>query len=120
MEKKQKEEMSMDKKAKLDLLKSLRKMAMGLIHEGMGEDDMELDGMKKVTVAAKDSEGLKKGLEKAEDILEDMPLDSKESEDSDDMEELAEESSEEMSDESDEIAELEAKLAALKAKKLKA
>lgn len=102
MDKKEKK-MSMDKMAKMDLLKSLRKMAMDMINEG-GEEEM--DSLKKVTVAAKDEEGLKAGLEKAEDILESKM-------ESEDEEELAD--SEESPE--DEIAALEAKLAALKAKK---
>jgi hypothetical protein len=69
------------KQAKLDLLKDLRKMAMGMISDGSGE---EMPGeLQKVTVAAKDKEGLKEGLEKAEDLVG-----GEESEDSmDDMEE---------------------------------
>lgn len=46
-----------------------------------GEMADKLKGMKKVTVAAKDSEGLKEGLEKAEEVLED----SEEMEESEDM-----------------------------------
>lgn len=105
MEKKEKQ--SMDKLAKMDMLKALRKMAMDMINEG-GQDEEEM--LQKVTVAAKDKEGLKKGLEKAEDVLEGMP--EGESEEMDEMD--SEESPEE------DIAALEAKLAALKAKKLKA
>lgn len=108
MEKKEKQ--SMDKLAKMDMLKALRKMAMDMINEG-GQDEEEM--LQKVTVAAKDKEGLKKGLEKAEDVLEGMPngeSEEMESEDEMDLEESPEE----------DIAALEAKLAALKAKKLKA
>lgn len=49
-------------KAKMSVLKDLHK------HMGnmMGDDMM---GLKKVTVAAPDSEGLKKGLDKAEEML---------------------------------------------------
>ncbi len=100
----------MDKLAKMDMLKALRKMAMDMINEG-GQDEEEM--LQKVTVAAKDKEGLKKGLEKAEDVLEGMPegeSEEMESEDEMDLEESPEE----------DIAALEAKLAALKAKKLKA
>jgi len=103
MDKKDKK-MSMDKLAKMDLLKSLRKMAMDMINEG-GEEEM--DSLKKVTVAAKDEEGLKAGLEKAEDILE-SKMEGEDEEELADAEEKAPE---------DEIAALEAKLAALKAKK---
>jgi hypothetical protein len=55
------------KQAKLDLLKDLRKMAMGMISDGTGEEMPHQ--MQKVMVAAKDKEGLKEGLEKAEEIV---------------------------------------------------
>jgi hypothetical protein len=55
------------KQAKLDLLKDLRKMAMGMISDGAGEDMPEQ--MQKVMVAAKDKEGLEEGLEKAQEIV---------------------------------------------------
>jgi hypothetical protein len=92
------------KQAKLDLLKDLRKMAMGMISDGAGE---EMPGqMQKVMVAAKDKEGLKEGLEKAEEIVG-----GEESEDSmDDMEEESEESPEELKAK---IEELQAKLSKL-------
>lgn len=72
--------------AKLEVLKELKEMAM----EAMGEDmsrykDMDMEdemmdcempeGMEKVTVAAPDKEGLMEGLDKAEDLLEEMPED---------------------------------------------
>jgi hypothetical protein len=54
--------------AKLALLKDLRKMAMHMISEGSG--DSEVPGhMEKVMVAAKDKEGLAKGLDKAKEIV---------------------------------------------------
>lgn len=58
--------------------------------EYMGES---LGGaLKKVTVMAKDSEDLKKGLEKAEEIVEDMPDMAEESESEEmDMEDMQEE-----------------------------
>ena len=56
----------MKKDAKLSVLKELRKMASDM----MG-DDVKGGMMKKVTVAAPDKEGLKAGLEKAEDIIGD-------------------------------------------------
>lgn len=58
----------MDSKAKMSILKELRKMAMDDMGEGLKS------GLKKVTVAAPDEKGLKEGLEKAEDIVEDMPM----------------------------------------------
>jgi hypothetical protein len=113
---KKKKELSMDKMAKMDMLKALRKMALDMINEGDAGEEM--DALQKVTVAAKDKEGLKAGLEKAEEVLEKMPGEE------DDSEELAEKEDEESADEEmseeDEIAALEAKLEALKAKKLKA
>jgi hypothetical protein len=50
------------KSAKMDVLKALHK-EMG---DMMGSD---LHGLKKVTVAAPDKEGLAEGLDKAEDML---------------------------------------------------
>jgi hypothetical protein len=90
-------------KAKMDVLEEL----MGLAEEGMGD---KLRGLKKVTVAAPDKEGLKEGLEKAENILES----SEEMSDEDE-----EEASEEEKSPEDEIMALEAKLAELKAKSKK-
>lgn len=55
----------MKKDAKLSVLKELRKMASDM----MG-DDVKGGMMKKVTVAAPSEEGLKMGLEKAEDMVE--------------------------------------------------
>jgi hypothetical protein len=119
---KKKKELSMDKMAKMDMLKALRKMALDMIHEGSGDEEM--DSLQKVTVAAKDEAGLKAGLEKAEEVLESLP--SKKMKEEDESEEGEEQEDEEMlaeedeSSEEDEIAQLEAKLEALKAKKLKA
>lgn len=62
MKKKQEKESSM-KKGRMSALKNLHKMASKM----MGED---MEGIKKVSVIAKDKSGLKKGLNKAEDILE--------------------------------------------------
>ena len=53
---------------KMSALKGLHKMASDL----MGSD---LSSMKKVTVAAKDKKGLKAGLKKAEDIVDDEDCD---------------------------------------------
>lgn len=58
-----------DSKAKMSILKEMRKMAMDDMGEGLK------NGVKKVTVAAPDQEGLEAGLEKAEDLVEGMPLD---------------------------------------------
>lgn len=58
----------MKKKAQLDVLKELRKAAMDDMGDGMQ------DKMKKVTVAAPDTQHLKQGLHKAEDMLENSPF----------------------------------------------
>jgi len=67
-------------KEKMSVLDELSSM-MG------GEMADKLKGMKKVTVAAKDSEGLKAGLEKAEEVIED----SEEMEDEKDYAEMSKE-----------------------------
>lgn len=63
-----------DSKAKMSILKEMRKMAMDDMGEGLK------GGLKKVTVAAPDDQGLKQGLDKAEDLVEDMPMDKDPSE----------------------------------------
>ena len=55
-----------EKEAKLAAVKGMRKMAGDMM-----ADDMK--SMKKVTVAAPDQEGLEMGLEKAQDVVEEMP-----------------------------------------------
>jgi hypothetical protein len=55
-----------EKEAKLAAVKGMRKMAGDMM-----ADDMK--SMKKVTVAAPDQEGLEAGLEKAKDVVEEMP-----------------------------------------------
>jgi hypothetical protein len=91
----------------------------------------KLGGLKKVSVAAPDSEGLKKGLEKAEDLVEGMEGLQDQSEEYSDgaeeeMLEEAEESDamampEEMSEESDRMSEdeIDAKIQELLLKKQK-
>ncbi len=71
----------MKKEAKLSVLKELRKMASDM----MG-DDVKGGMMKKVTVAAPSSEGLKEGLNKAEEMMgaEEAP-ETEEAEDYDEM-----------------------------------
>jgi hypothetical protein len=60
---KKKEGKKADKKAaKMDVLKNLHEMASGMMGDKLSE-------MKKVTVAAKDDEGLEKGLEKAKEMV---------------------------------------------------
>lgn len=66
-EKKVKKDMSdVEKKAKMTVVEAMRKMA---------EDRMggKLGGMKKVTVASKDQGGLEEGLEKAKELVGQMP-----------------------------------------------
>lgn len=66
----EKDEMSSKKlAAKLDVIKELLEMADSSEAEGL------MGGMQKVTVAAPDKDGLQKGLEKAEEVLEQAPED---------------------------------------------
>lgn len=69
-------------KAKGNVLNDFKDAAKEHMAESMG------GALKKVTVMAKDSKDLKKGLEKAEDIVEELPGMEEESEDemSEDME----------------------------------
>jgi hypothetical protein len=55
-----------EKDAKLSAIKNMRKMAGDMM-----ADDMQ--NMKKVTVAAPDEESLKKGLEKAKEVVGSLP-----------------------------------------------
>lgn len=96
------ENMPVHKKAKLDVLKALRQVAMELIKEKSEEgDEGEMSGMpehlQKVSVMAKDKQGLEKGLDKAKQVLGSMP-EVAESEMSDDesMESPEEQSLEDM------------------------
>ncbi len=98
----------LEKEAKLSAIKGMKKMAGDMM-----ADDMK--SMKKVTVAAPDAEGLKMGLEKAEDVVEGMPgMEMEEEESSDDMEEMLAEV-----DSPEQIDELMAKLAEKKAALMK-
>lgn len=107
----------MFKDAKMSMLKELQK-AMG---DSMSED---VKGLKKVTVASPDKEGLKEGLEKAKEMIGDIgpqgQSEEKEDEENESEEMESEEAEEEMeeAEESDpmaKIAELEKELAELKA-----
>jgi hypothetical protein len=98
-----KPEMDHKAKAKLKVLMDLKKMAADM----MGEDIES--GIKKVTVASPDKEGLKEGLEKAEELLG-------ESEESDDMEDMMSDE-DSMEDEEDDLMSIEAKIAELMKKK---
>lgn len=66
---KKKEMSDSEKKAKLAALGEANKMATGMMKGG-------LEGLKKVTVASDSKEGLKKGLDKAEEIVDDGGEDS--------------------------------------------
>lgn len=96
----------MKKQAKLKVLKDLRSEMSNM----MGDDIME--GMKKVTVAAPDAEGLEEGLDKAKDMAQ-MAEEVQAEEDMDmeygDEEEMSKEEVMEM------IAELQAKLESMEA-----
>lgn len=81
-----------EKEAKCNVLNGLKDELKGMMS----------DDLKRVTVASPTSEGLKAGLEKAEDVLESKMEDSEESEE---MPEMSKE---------EKIAQLEAELAALK------
>ena len=60
--KKKEEKVSSKKKGKMAALQGLHKMASDMMKG-------DLAGMKKVSVMAKNKKGLKKGLEKAEEML---------------------------------------------------
>ena len=105
MMKKKKKEGEMDpqyKSAKMGVLKDIRNMAS----DEMGED---VKGLKKVTVAAPDAEGLKAGLDKAEDMV------SAEAKDKSDESEIMDE----VMDEEMKPEEIDAMIAMLEAKKAK-
>lgn len=57
---------SMHKEAKMQILEELRDMAMKMMGEKLSPEDAK---MQEVTVMAQDPEGLKEGLEMAEDVL---------------------------------------------------
>lgn len=79
----------MQKEAKLAAIKGMRKMAGDMM-----AGDMK--NMKKVTVAAPDEAGLKLGLDKAKEVVGEMP---------EDMESAADEMNESPKDEADEMLE---------------
>lgn len=76
----------LEKKAKMKVLQEMRQMATDMMKEGLSPKKE----VKKVTVASDSKEGLLKGLEKAEEVLD--------SEDEEDAELEDEETSEEDSD----------------------
>lgn len=78
-----------EKKAKMSVLKDLHGQASDLMKEG-------LKGVKKVSVMSDSKEGLKKGLEKAEDMLGEDQMEDEEQSEQEDLE------SEEYEDQQDE------------------
>ena len=117
----------MKSEAKMKMLQELKKMTSGMMG---GELKGKMDSMKKVTVAAPDSEGLKAGLDKAKAALpaidkmaheeaQDAGSDHDETDESlheEQMESPEEEASEEMSPEEiqHQIKMLQAKLSSIK------
>ena len=83
------------------------------LSDSLGSDIMEgVKGMKKVTVASDSEEGLKEGLEKAEDVLE-SKMDKEDDESEEEMEGSEKEDMEDEEESSDlefEIAKLEKEL----------
>lgn len=109
---KKKEMSDTEKKAKLSALKEAHSMASGMMKEG-------LSGAKKVSVTADSKEGLKKGLDLAEEVVgevedEDSELSEKEQESHEGLEDHQEESSpmseDEIEAEIQRLLELKAKL----------
>jgi hypothetical protein len=107
-----KSEDPMKKEAKLNVLKDLRGAAVDSMRDNLAH------GLKKVSVMSDDKEGLKEGLDKAKELLEEVPDKSPA-----DMEEAEERHEEDMEDESEEAEEpedvdaIEAKIKALMEKK---
>lgn len=66
-----------DKSAKMDILNEIKDMTQS----EMGNDLKKVKGMKKVVVASPTEEGLKEGLEKAGDVVEEKMGEESESED---------------------------------------
>ena len=75
-----------DKSAKMDILNEIK----GLAESEMGNDLKKVKGMKKVMVASPTQEGLKEGLEKAEEVVE-QKMDSEDSESEDEECEMCKE-----------------------------
>jgi peptidyl-tRNA hydrolase len=82
----------MKKKAKLKDLEGLKQVAMDMMGDNFKRDKSELEGLKKVTVAAPDKEGLEKGLEKAKELASSMPELEDESMEDESTEEIESES----------------------------
>lgn len=116
-DKKEAPEQDMHKDAKLTALKDLRSMASEMMGEGLKKTMVEPKMKSQVTVAADNPEDLKKGLDKAKEVVPD--LDKYMDEHNEEMDSIPAEQDEmedEEASEEDRIAELEAELAALKSK----
>ncbi len=99
-----------DMEAKAAMAKELSDM--------LGEDLTEgIKDSKRVTVASDSEEGLKKGLEKAEDILESKMEDESDMEDESEMKSKSEDESDDEVDSEEKIRELEKQIEELKAKR---
>lgn len=105
------------KKAKLDVLKALRQVAMELIKERSEESDEAPEQLQKVAVMAKDKEGLEKGLDKAKEVLEGLPQTSEDALETSENAEDSEDESELLEEPLDEEAALLQKLEELRNKK---
>lgn len=110
--KKEKEGDDVKKEAKLGVLKDLRGLASSMMKDGL-----------KATVMAKDKKGLEEGLEKAKDVIKEIPseededkVEDTEKEVEDLQEEDCEEKAEELAEELD-ADELERVIKVLEAKK---
>jgi len=90
-------EMDKKSKAKMEMLKQLRKMSGNMMAGEMFNEPVQ-----KVTVAAKDKEGLAEGLEKAKKIVGSVPMDEMAKDYKKDMKEDMEYPEEEMSESSEE------------------
>ena len=104
------------KKVEMDPIEKEAKMSAVSAMKQMAEDAMsdKLGGLKKVTVAADSEEGLKEGLEKAEDVVESKLEPEMEGEEmeSEEGSELADMSEEEIDKKLQELMALKAKLKA--------
>jgi len=73
MEKRMEKQPPMDenrKKAKLDAIRALHSDMQGMLGDGLGD---HVENLKKVSVAAPDTEHLKEGLDKAKELVSSMP-----------------------------------------------
>jgi hypothetical protein len=101
-------------KAKADMAKSLSDM----LGSDITEDMKKSSGIKKITVASDSTEGLKDGLDKAEDIIDpEMDENEDDSEDSEDSMIAKDLEDENPKDLEDKISELEKQLEELKSSK---